>query len=101
MPTLFGSVADDFNDSADDTFTGSAKMTPDFREYAAFMCRIDENAIKEAFISKLPFKNREKFSLYMRELDSAQQVIRKMHKSDLIFCADIRNFRLFSQKQRK
>ena len=32
MSALFGSVADDFNDSADDTFTGSAKMTPDFRK---------------------------------------------------------------------
>ena len=52
MSALFGSVADDFNDSADDTFTGLAKMTPDFREYAAGMCMIDENAITDAFIFK-------------------------------------------------
>ena len=80
MSALFGSVADDFNDSADDTFTGSAKMTPDFREYATVMCRIDENAITAQILFRLPFKNREKISLYMRDLDSTRQVIRKMHK---------------------
>ena len=95
MPTLFGSVADDFNDSADDTFTGLAKMTPDFRKYDPVMCRIDENAIADAFIFNLPFKNRKKNSLYMRELDSVQQVICKMHKCAAGFYADIRNFRLF------
>ena len=71
MPALFGSVSDDFNDIADGTFTGSAKITPEFREYAAVICRIDENAITEAFISNLPFKNRENFSLYMRGLDNS------------------------------
>ena len=71
MSALFGSVADDFNDSADDTFTGLAKMTPDFREYAAVMCRIDENAITVSIIFKLPFKIGKYFSLYMRGLDNS------------------------------
>ena len=44
------------------------------------MCRIDENAITSLIIFKLPFKIGKKISLYMRELDSTQQVIRKMHK---------------------
>ena len=71
-------------------------MTSDFCKYAAVMCRIDENAITEPIIFNLPFKIREKNSLYMRELDSAQQVIRKMHKRAAGFYADKRNFRLFS-----
>ena len=70
-------------------FFHSAKMTPDFRKCTPVMYRIDENAITEAFIFKLPFKNREKFSLYMRELDSAQQVIHKMHKLAASFYAGI------------
>ena len=65
MPTLFGSVADDFNDSADDTFTGSAKMTPDFRKCVPVMCMIDENAITVSIIFKLPFKIGKYFSCYI------------------------------------
>ena len=62
------------------TFSGSAKMTPDFRKCAPVMCRIDENAITAPTIFHLLFKNRKKISLYMRELDSVQQVTHKMHK---------------------
>ena len=82
-------------------FFHSTKMTSDFRKYAAVMCRIYENAITAPSIFNLPFIIREKISLYMRELDSVQQVICKMHKCAAGFYADIRNFRLFSQKQQK
>ena len=60
-------------------------MTSDFREYAAVMCRIDENAITEPIVFNLPFKIREKNSLYMRELDSFPHIIRKMHKHTPVF----------------
>ena len=91
----------DFCNTLWGNFFHTAKMTPIFRKYAAVMCRIDENAITTPIIFNLPFKIREKNSLYMRELDSFPHIIRKMHKHTPVFCADIRNFILFSQKQQK
>ena len=74
-------------------------MPPDFRKSDPDMCKINENAITAQILFRLPFKNREKISLYMRGLNSDRQVIRKMHKRAAGFYADIRNFRLFLQKR--
>ena len=83
------------------TFSRSAISTSNSRKRNPDMCRINENAITAQILFRLPFKNREKISLYMRGLDSDRQVIRKMHKWATGFYADIRNFRFFSQKRRK
>ena len=82
-------------------FFHSAKMISDFRKCVPVMCRIDENAITSLIIFKLPFKIGKKISLYMREIDSAQQVIRKMHKCAAGFYAGIWNIRYFSKKPQK